>query len=285
MLDNGHFVGWRLDHHQYAPLMRWPNPIEHQTVVASSVHVAAVASIDHVIVIATIVAAIGALVTAGSVFFSAWRLHLRPEVDVSWAYGDPYRSWPKTEILDIHLGDTIRIRVSPTNNGAVTGETTMINFVAADCFVLRMGGRTGKHSGNRIAGRRSGGGVNFVSDHRRFFPNLTWTNDIEMSLDRGSSTPSGLIHELVFEVEDDRLSAAGRRWFRWRTFPLGQPERMSKVWRRMTALPKGDIECSPGLRRTTRFVRVVEPSPSPWATMWRDSKAWTDRWWEKPTIP
>jgi hypothetical protein len=211
---------------------------------------------DWVVAGAAVAGGAGAVGTAIGVASGALRFRRRPEVRITWATGDDDVPWPKDEVIELVTGCSLEVKVAIRNVGDATGETSISNIVAADCFELRTDKTRGQASYNPIAGRHTGGRVTFLQAEQRFLTGLTWMQSFELVADRALP---GTEHEVVFVFVGDRLNRRGVRWLKSRTRPLD--EQSTKRWerRRIRALPKGDVVCWPGYRRSTRTVRVVGP--------------------------
>jgi hypothetical protein len=211
------------------------------------------------------VGGLGAAATAASGIYTALQYRQRPEVRIEWAFDDDDKPWPADSVTEVPPGRILRVMIAARNVGNAVGEATIINFVAATCFLIshevKGQRRVGGPSGNPMAGRHTDGRVTFLADERRFFPNMTWMHRFEIIADTGKAIP-GVEYELVFVLEDQRLNSHGSHWFPSRTFPLDEHTVTVKKWRRIKSLP-GEVVCGPGYRRSVRRVRVgpaVEPT-------------------------
>jgi hypothetical protein len=216
---------------------------------------------NQVIEVAAVVGAVGAAATAASVFYTALQFRHRPEVSISWAFGG--EAWPSDRVVEIAPGTRSEALVAVRNAGDATGEATMTNTIVADVFELTDSvGTPGQRSGNPIAGRHTEGRVNFLCGERRFFPNMTWINGFTIFLGDATPTKREVEYEVVFVIEDQRFSTHGKRWFKFWAFPLEEHLTTTKVWRRIMALPSGEVVCGPGYRRSTRRVKIVDAAPA-----------------------
>lgn len=210
---------------------------------------------DEVLIGAAIAGGVGAVATASSVIYAALQFRRRPEVRISWAVGGTL--WPHGEAKQLAPGETLDVRVAVRNIGNATGETTITNIIAADCFQLTNNkGEPGADSGNEIAGRHTGGRVTYLSVQPRFFAAMTLIQDFTLALPSVSMTPSDVCHEIVFVIEDDRFST-GHRWrLPSRVRPLDEHKETAMEWRRIAPM-QGEVFSGPGYRRSTRVVRTT----------------------------
>lgn len=210
---------------------------------------------DHILLVAAVVGAIGALATAASVGYAALQLRRRPEVCITWWVNDVL--WPKDKVLEVSQDHpTLKIRIGAHNVGNATGETSMTNFAVPYCCRLADArGQMGTESGDNIAGKHTDDKVFFVVAERRFYPGMMWIHDETVNTPFDSSMPIGFTHEFVFTIEDDRFSARGKRWLPSRARPLVEHREQTKVWRLIRAAPE-DVVCGPGYRRSTRSIKI-----------------------------
>ncbi len=210
---------------------------------------------DWFVVVAAGVAAVGTVLTATSVIATALLFRRRPEVWIRWELdGEP---WGKDEVRVIPPGTRHLLMVVLKNVGNATGETTVTNTIAPMIFGLADAkSEVGARGGNDIAGEHTGGLVTFLSGERRFYTNLTWMNQAELTLGEATTADPNVEYTLVFTVEDDRLSTSGKKNHKSRVVPVDERTGQTMERRVIQALPEGEIACGPGYRRSTRRVRV-----------------------------
>lgn len=197
---------------------------------------------------------------AGGVWFaiSQWRRH--PEVEIEWSLNG--NAWSASDSHTMAVDDKAKIEIHLHNVGDATGEATITNFIAADCFSLQDTKRPENKSipsGNRRAGKLTEHQVTYLKAERRFFPDLHWGFEYELQLKK---LVEGT-HEILFQVDDERFNSSGKRWLPSRTYSLKPDSGKASQCRWIRSLPKGEIECRMNSRMSVRQCRVEGTNPAP----------------------
>lgn len=217
--------------------------------------------------------------------FFPWALERRrrPEARFQWRIsldGDAANLtvWEPALVPDVEHGQEILVEAAIMNVGDKAGSDTLLNFVTPDVVEL-----TDFNNPTARPLRSTNGIVGIPDDYRVcFFPSQAhpWTPGNWISrqyrLTIAGPSPDTQYVRILLDVGDDAFNDSGTRWRLARppsqgpdTAPAGtpwpptqrRPSVLSRAWpRRVTALPRGRVECAQGARRDVRDLRLVPPS-------------------------
>ena len=137
--------------------------------------------------------------------------------------------------------------VAVKNVGNATGETTITNTIAPDIFGLADAKSVaGARSSNEIAGEHTDGRVTFLFGRERLYTNITSINHANLTLGDAVVADPDTEYTIVFTVEDDRLSAAGRKWHKNHVLPPQRAHGQEHGAKGHRGPPEGEVVCGPG---------------------------------------
>jgi hypothetical protein len=237
----------------------------------------------------TALAAITAIIA-----FSAWAAELRrrPEIRFYWRLspdGDPAHLavWEPDEVPEIKATQPFLVEAAIQNTGDKAGRDTLINFVASDCFDLRLCEAPEDEplrAGNATAGLPPDNRAVFYAPQAEPWTPPNW-HMRHYRLQYVADQPDRpLQFRLFFTVSDSRFNSRGWRWLPSIVPPLeSQSALMGTPWpptrsKRRTirwarAEPRGRVACLPGERSDIRDLIVMPAERAPAAAATR-SRGW-----------